>query len=47
MAKRKTIDQWERSWQKHWAKAGTTYELPAAQARERKAASIATRGGLS
>ena len=35
MAKRKTIDPWERSWQKHWAKAGTTYELPAAQAHDR------------
>lgn len=35
MAKRKTIDQWERSWQQYWAKAGTTYELPAAHAHER------------
>ena len=35
MAKRQTLDQWERSWQKHWAKAGMAYELPAAQAHER------------
>jgi uncharacterized protein (TIGR00730 family) len=35
MAKRQTNDHWERNWQKHWAKAGTTYELPAAQAQER------------
>jgi uncharacterized protein (TIGR00730 family) len=35
MAKRHNIDQWERSWQKHWAKAGTTYELPPEHAHER------------
>ncbi|MBP7937008.1 MAG: TIGR00730 family Rossman fold protein [Phycisphaerae bacterium] len=35
MAKRQTIDQWERSWQKYWAKAGTTYELPPERAEER------------
>jgi uncharacterized protein (TIGR00730 family) len=35
MAKKLTIDQWERSWQKHWAKAGLAYELPAAHSHER------------
>lgn len=36
MAKRTTIDRWERSWQKHWVRtAATTYELPPAQAQER------------
>jgi SLOG cluster4 family len=35
MAKQQAIDQWERSWQKYWAKAGTTYELPAEHAHER------------
>ncbi len=35
MAKRKTIDQWERSWRKHWAKAGLAYELPVKDAHER------------
>lgn len=35
MAKRQSIDQWERSWRKHWAKAGTTYELPPEHAHER------------
>ena len=35
MAKRQTIDQWERGWQKHWANAGMTYELPAKHAHER------------
>ena len=36
MAKRPTIDEWERSWQKYWAQNGeTTYELPAAHAHER------------
>ncbi len=35
MANRQSIDQWERSWQQHWAKAGTAYELPAEHAHER------------
>ncbi len=35
MAKRKTIDQWERRWQQHWARLDTTYELPAEHAQER------------
>lgn len=35
MSKRRTIDQWERNWQKHWAKAGTAYELPPAYTHER------------
>ncbi len=35
MAKRRTIAEWESGWQKHWANACTTYELPAAQAHER------------
>jgi uncharacterized protein (TIGR00730 family) len=36
MAKRPTKDEWIKSWQRHWAKTGsTTYELPAAYAYER------------
>ncbi len=27
--RRRTLDQWEQSWQRHWAKAGCDYELPA------------------
>lgn len=35
MAKKQTIDSWEQSWKKHWAKAGMTYEVPTGFAGER------------
>lgn len=35
MAKRQTVDEWERRWHEHWARIGATYELPATYAQER------------